>query len=274
MDGVSAAASFAALIELTYKVSGWAIDSIKAKKERQKLLDGLNRLRSIVEIIDERRKKANPSDDWYAGLLQLVRISGSLTPEGKYEPNPHEKSETALSKLYMILAELSVELSPAQGLKKYGQRLRYHWDKTKFEGLLGDFERCREEIGFVFNEDQFKISKAIREDGRETLANVADIKSRMSAIEDYQKRQEERLVRQKEEMDKAAIEEWLSPLEFLARQEKLLEGAFGTGKWFLNSLAFQHWIKGKPWHLRVYGVEGSGKVSGCKPHMLFFFGVF
>jgi hypothetical protein len=260
MDGVSAVASFASLLEFLYKVTGWAIDTIKAKKERQKLLDGLDRLRSTIKSIDERRKDAKPGDEWYDGLLELVRTSGTLSPEGKYEPNPKHGSETSLSKLYMLLEGLNEELSPAEGLKKYKQRLRYHWDKVKYEQLLKEFARCREEISFILDEDHFKISRAIRQDGKETLHEVSEIRSRMSTLEDYQKRQEERVVKQKDEADREAVEKWLSPLEFLARQEELYEQAFGTGKWFLESLAFRHWVKGKPWHLRCYGVEGSGKV--------------
>ncbi len=265
MDVVSAAASVAALLDFTYKVGGWAVDSIKAKKELERLLDGLNRLDTIIKSIDKRHQDARPGDDWNESLLELVRTSGKLTAEGKYEPNPQQKSETALSKLYMILQELSIELSPAQGWKKYGKRLRYHWDKNKFDELLQEFAQCREEIRFILGQDDFKISKVIREDGRETLVQVSEIKSRMSAIEDYQNRQEERLVEQRNEAEKAKMEEWLSPLQFLARQEQIFEAAFGRGNWLFDSLPFRHWVKGKPWHLRLYGDAGSGKVRHISP---------
>ena len=263
MEAFGGLANVISLLDVLKKVGVWANDSIKAEKERQALLDGLDRLRSIFRKIDQRCKDAQSGDEWYEGLLELVRTSGTLTPEGKYEPNPKHRSETSLSKLYMILQELTVELSPAQGsrTKQYVQRLRYHWDKVKYEGLLREFASCREEISFILDDDHFKISKAIRQDGKETLAQISEIKSRMTAMQDIQQLQEQRFIKQKAEADRDAIEKWLSPLEFLARQEEIFENAFGTGKWFLESLAFRHWVKGKPWHLRVYGVEGSGKVS-------------
>jgi hypothetical protein len=262
MEVFGGVANVISLLDVLKKVGYWVNDTIKADEERQHLLEGLNRLKSIIYRIDERCGNAQPGDAWYEGLHELVRTSGTLTPEGKYQPNPTHGSETSLSKLYMILQELTIELSPVQEskTKRYVQRLRYHWDKNKYEALLRELSRCREEISFILDEDHFKISQAIRQDGKETLLQVSEIKSKMTAIEGYQQLQEERFIKQQAEADKSAIEQWLSPLEFLAQQEVIVEQAFGTGKWFLDSLAFQHWVKGKPWHLRVYGVEGSGKV--------------
>jgi hypothetical protein len=276
MDVISGAASFASLLDVAYKLGGWVHDSVKAPKERQKLLDGLDRLRSVIKTIDERRKEANSGDPWYDGLLELIETSGTLTLEGKYEPNPRYTSPTALSKLYIVLEKLSKELSPADGFKKHSQRLRYHWDKTKFEELLREFARCREEISLILDQDNWKLSKAIRQDGAEMLLHVAEIRTRVLEFEHYQKTQDERLVHylktrdeqlaiREEKTIKAAMEDWLSPLEFLARQEEVFEDVFGTGKWFLDSPPFRHWVKGKPWHLRLYGVEGSGKVSTQSP---------
>jgi hypothetical protein len=260
MDGVSSAASFASLLELAYKLTLYTKDVFKAKEERQKLIDGLDRLRSTIERLDDRFRDAKPGDPWSEGILELIRTSGRFTLEGEYEPNPKNKSETPLSRVYIILATLNLELAPSHGVKKYGQRLRYHWDKVKYEGLLREFARCQQDISSVLDEDHFKISKAIREDGKETLVQVNDIGNRLRVIEDRTRRQEEERVKQKEEALEEAVERWLSPRDFLSRQEELLEQAFGTGQWFLDSLVFQHWVKGKPWHLRCYGVEGAGKV--------------
>lgn len=261
MEVVAGVASFTAIADSIVKISAWAVDVKIAKKERQNLVDGLQRLRSVIKIIDERRKNARAGEEWYEGLLEIIRSSGTFSSDGRYEPNPNHKSETALSKLYEILAKLSKELAPAQGLKRYGQRLLYPWDKNKFEALLRDFARCQDEISLFLDHDHFKLSQAIRNDGRETLAHVSEIHSRVTAIDDYQKRQQERA-------EKAAFEDWLSPLEFQATQEQIHEQAFGTGKWFFDSLVFRHWVKGKPWHLRVHGVPGSGKVRDSVPFPL------
>lgn len=268
MEVVAAWASVAAVADSIKKIGAWAADVKVAKEERQKLLDGLQRLRTVINSIDERRKSAKPGDEWYEGLLEMIKSSGTFSSNGEYQRNPNQGPETALSKLYVLLAELSTELAPAQGLKKYEQRLRYHWDKNKFDGLLRECARCQDQISFLLDHDHFKLSKAIREDGRETLTHVSEMHSRMIAIEHSQKRQEERQIKEKEELDrghKAAFEAWLSPLEFQATQGQIVEQAFGTGKWFFDSLVFRHWVKGKPWHLRVHGVPGSGKVRYSIP---------
>lgn len=260
MDGVSAASGFVTLLEVVVKIGRWAVDAYKAGKERDKLLKGLDSLKSTIERIHNRCRDAKPGDEWYEGILELVRTSGTLTQDGKYEPNPTHQSVTSLSKLYIILEKLSVELSPARGTKKYRQKFWYHFDKTKYERLLEEFARCRNEVSEILDDDHFKISKAIKEDSKHILSEVsevrsrmttaddfADIRSQMTAIKDSQKRQEEFSAKKKEEADKEAVQQWLSPLEFPERQDKIFEQAFGTGQWFLSSLEFLHWVKRQPW---------------------------
>jgi hypothetical protein len=277
MEVASGAANFIAILECIYKIGVWAKDTKIAETERQKLLDGLGRLDSVIKSIEERVEDARAGDEWYEGLLEMIRSSGKLSSDGKYEPNPNQTSETALSRLYVILHELSAELGPAQGWKKYSQSFHYHWDKNRFEALLREFAKCQKEISFLLDHDHFKLSKAIREDGRETLVHVSEIHSRVTAIEhsqkrqeEHQKRQEEQMVKQQDrqdELDREAFEKWLSPIEFQATQEQIIEHAFGTGKWFFDSLIFRHWVKGKPWHLRIHGAPGSGKVRDLSPFL-------
>ena len=185
MEVFGAIVNVGSLLEIIKTVGFWANDSIKAKDERALLLHGLDRLIAILHRIEQMCRDAQPGDEWYEGLSELVRTSGKLTPEGKYEPHPSHGSETSLSKLYAILQELTVELSPAPGskIKAYMQRLWYHWEKERYKALLGEFDRCRDEIGFVLDVGHFRNSRAIRQEGRETLSQVSEIKSRMSALE-------------------------------------------------------------------------------------------
>ena len=59
------------------------------------------------------------------------------------------------------------------------------------------------------------------------------------------------------------IVEWLSPWEFKNRQEKLFPQCFiDVDEWFLQHEAFEVWKSGgRPWYLRCFGEQGSGKVD-------------
>jgi hypothetical protein len=64
----------------------------------------------------------------------------------------------------------------------------------------------------------------------------------------------------REESDRKAIERWLSPLDFQARQREIFEAAAKTGKWFMEREEFNCWKKGKLEVLRCHGRVGTGKV--------------
>jgi len=67
--------------------------------------------------------------------------------------------------------------------------------------------------------------------------------------------------KKRDRQEEKKIEQWLSPLEFLKRQKDLINKCFPIGKLLLESEEFLNWAKGRPWHLRCYGVTGTGKVS-------------
>ena len=70
------------------------------------------------------------------------------------------------------------------------------------------------------------------------------------------------LILQQEEDDREKIEKWLSPLDFMEKQQEIHNQACaGTGQWLLSRPEFQYWVRGEPWELRCYGDAGTGKVK-------------
>ena len=264
-DPLSISVALVALLDFTEKVLTIANDIKNARKDLQKIVDGLKSLDYLIKRLEERRKGANNQDPWFKGIVELDRTSGKLTSDWKYVPDPKVKPEGAFAQLKITMAEIHAKLDP-HGYKKFHlvQRVRWHWEKDSFAGMLSDIARCRSEISDILDQDHFDLSKhhfavteAVQKDGRETNQRVTE-------LVDYERRRGDRERREEEEADKAAIQQWLSPLENLARQRKLFANSFPTGEWLLGSVAFKHWTDGRPWYLRCYGEAGSGKVSCCK----------
>ena len=53
----------------------------------------------------------------------------------------------------------------------------------------------------------------------------------------------------------------LSPLNCLGWQKELYHDYMPTTQSLLESEEYKYWSNGEPWQLRLYGPEGSGKVS-------------
>lgn len=261
-DPLSITVAVIALIDFAEKALTIAHDIKNAIKDLQKVVDGLKSLDYLIKRLDELRKEANEHDPWFQGLLELERASGTLTADWRYVPDPKHKPEGALAQLKITMAELHAKLE-SHGLRKFHfvQRVRWHWDKDSYAGLLNDIARSRSEISDILDRDHFDLSKhhlklteAVKEEGRDTNLQVGELLN-------YQRKREDKERRKEEKAEKEAIVRWLSPLENLARQKKLFANSFPTVQWLLNSLAFKHWSMGRPWYLRCYGEAGSGKVS-------------
>ena len=292
MDGLSAAASVIAVLQAADVAIKYTIDFYKSTEDREKLVIELQSFRLMIKMLDDRRSNAQSGDRWCQGILELARTSGSLSAKWEYIPPPYLESEGALARLYKTVAKLMKKLNPdnpAHGMKKLGHSMKWHWDKDRFQSLFNDITRCREEIRFILDEDNFELLKVTREDGRETNIQVKEthvhvkdtsvhvkdthvlvknLSDRMVSFEDAQKTQEERhrikeehKQIEKDERERVEIEKWLSPLDFWPRQLELFENAFPTGQCLLDHVAFQHWVAGQPWFLQCYGKPGSGKVG-------------
>ncbi|KAI9700941.1 MAG: hypothetical protein M1820_006586 [Bogoriella megaspora] len=272
MDGASAAASIIAIWQFTEVIIKFAHDTIKAPEEYQKLASELESIRFVLKKLQAREDEAQkqPGITYYNGILQLRHPDGPL------------------ARLKATAETFADELRPREGYKHKIQRLRYHWDKKKFEEYLDDIDRYDNQIGRILDGDQFELSlhsQASIEEvqgkvnatyvlGQETNAlahmlidssseqglALRDVADRMESLEFGQQDERERARKKEEEQEKEDILRWLSPLKSLDKQRQLLEGSFRTGNWFLEeSIEFRKWQEGRPWPLYAQGEPGSGK---------------
>ena len=260
MDGLSAAASVVAILQATQVVADYGISFYKAKEEREKLVRELQDLQFTIERLHDRRQGAQPGERWCQGFDRLTKQSGTVTREGKYLEPAHGKPEGPLAQVYQTIASLSAELTssqPSRHLKRLGERLTWYWDKDKFENMLAKIKNAQESITFILNQDHWDLS---RDTNAKVIEGFARFDDRFTTVEESLRKQQDKERRQEETLERETIERWLSPLDFLARQEQLSEDRFMTYKWLLDDPTFQQWTTGKPWHLRCYGLPGSGKV--------------
>lgn len=265
MDPLSIASSIVAILQATGVVVNYGVSVYNARRDREELGKELELLKDTIQSLQNRRSKgAQSADSWYQGFNRLVERSGTLTSEGVYEaPKDGSKSGGPLAEVFKSIAKLRSESASSQtpkALKVIGERITFYWDKDKIAGAIANIKNARDNINFILAQDQWDITQAIQVDGRDTNIKVTAF---ISTFEDNIRKQGDKERRREEIAERVSIKEWLSPLDFLARQEQLSEDRFDTGQWLLNSPAFKQWVAGRPWHLRCYGEPGSGKVCPC-----------
>ena len=125
------------------------------------------------------------------------------------------------------LQRLNTKLKPQTGHRKALQTLRWPLtDKKDVEDTLSQIERLKSSISLVLSHSSLAIG---------TKVNDALVSQKVKAVID-----------------------WLTPLNFLARQESIVPSK-GTGAWFLESDTFDKWRKDDDLVMWCPGIPGAGK---------------
>lgn len=127
------------------------------------------------------------------------------------------------------IQKLDVKLKPQTGHRKAIQTLRWPLrDKKDVEETVGHIERLKSSVSLVLNHASLAVG---------TKVNDALVSQKVKAVID-----------------------WLTPLNFLARQESIIrDRSKGTGAWFLESQTFDRWRSGDDSVLWCPGIPGAGK---------------
>ena len=237
MDPLSILASSTALFDALNKTIKFAIDVIHADAERSEFISRLSCVKLVVETINDRMAEDEDlsQEKWYQTL------------------NPLSNEQSPLHKLRKIMMEMLKRLGVEEVLEKRSKfregmrKWTWHYEKEKLEGMFGDIETCCGQITLVINLGQSKMLKRTKKTTDTILENQA--------------REMEDKRREREEEERQKIEEWLSPLNFQAKQIELFEMAAQTGQWFLEGPSFNSFALGEIDELRCYGDAGSGKVN-------------
>lgn len=124
---------------------------------------------------------------------------------------------------------LNTKLKPQTGRRKALQTLRWPLiDKKDVEETLSHIERLKSSVSLVLNHASLAIG---------TKVNDTLVAQKVKAVID-----------------------WLTPLNFLARQESIIrDTSKGTGSWFLESETFDEWRSGDDSVMWCPGIPGAGK---------------
>lgn len=306
MDPLSISASTIALLHIAHEIIKFAKEVKHAIEEREQLLGSLNHLLKYLEQLEaicEKALKMKETDDrLFQGLLGLVSESGRLSDSRntKGEPefiwDPKKNPNALMTQLYVNLTKMHRMLRTPQGgfgdmrKRELGQRILWHWDKRKFQDMLDTIKNAQDNITSIIVLDQAIMMPDIAVDAKgacveATGAHVeakgahegiiqldmkfdgADekINLKLDQLVLYNKEQR----REKEQSEKEAIEQWLTPVNVQDRLATLLEDCFRMS-WFAETEQFRSWVHGQPWDLECYGVAGSGKVLTARkfPHVI------
>ncbi|MCJ1465053.1 hypothetical protein MMC07_003669 [Pseudocyphellaria aurata] len=284
-DPLSIAASIVALLDLTKEVVKFGYSFYKAKEGREKDIIKLKSLDVLVKVVTTRLDEARrqPTFPWHTVILDAL--------------DPKRNGNSPLTRANEVAAALKNDLRPEQKIRKRDRFLRYG-KKNDIETQLDEISGYLSQISIVLDRGHYELSKqhfelsedqhriqneqyTLQKDQHTVLLShdnlqkdhmsiskvmnerVENMQGQFYALNDTVSRQEEerkqRRLKKEDESLRKAIEQWLSPLEFLARQRDLISKSFQTGLWLLESEEFTSWVKGRPWQLRCFGDTGSGK---------------
>jgi hypothetical protein len=242
MDPYSALANGIAVFDGLKKFYRFAQDAKKAPVERLEFQERFDSVRSTLQN----------TMTTLANCLAKVKDRKNTLWIKTLE---HEQSP--LHGLRRLIEKVIVVLETREGdLEKLWKNLRWHSEKKHLEEdfiAIGDF--CRDIRAILAN--------ASFENIYDHMEETKDIKNMVKKLKDEFDEDRNEKKADKDQVERKAIENWLSTLDFQARQREVYKEALSTGSWFLDLPAFKIWKEGRLKVLQCYGSMGTGKV--CRP---------
>ncbi|KAL6716111.1 hypothetical protein ACLMJK_005677 [Lecanora helva] len=230
MDGLSAAASIIAVIQMTGTVIGCLDNVINAEKERKRLQDELWGIYGILIFVKE-VSNSGQDGSWNTTLRSLQAPNGPIQT------------------LNSALQSLSERLATTNGAKKIGQRLKWPFKEKETKELFATIERQKGILILARQNDHILLTKATHTMVEETRKGVDDIRQGMDKFQLIAKDQSHH-----------DILRWLSaPDPSMNYQNALRLRHPKTGSWLLGSSTYLDWKATSGSLLWLYGIPGCGK---------------
>lgn len=303
-DPLSIATSIVKLLDLTKDLVKFGYEVYNAKEGREKDIAKLKSLEGLVDVVATRMEEAQqePAYPWHKTILdkldanrsgntpltRLTELTNALENElrmgQKIKKRDRFLRPLKKNNIEAQFAELFECWDNISGILDQGhyELSKQHLERSEKQSRLQEEQYDLQNEQYTLQKDQFNLQTDqhtllstngnLQKDhmsiSKVTNERVEKIEGHFYSLKDTLSRQEQeraaRRLKKEEESLRKAIEQWLSPLEFLARQRDLIHSCFPTGEWLLESEEFTSWVKGRPWQLRCYGDTGSGKVR-CEP---------
>lgn len=248
MDGVSAAASFITILELSTEVVKYIRAVAGASKERKRLRDEVLGCQQIVDQLQDGIDEAE-NESWKETVAALKADDGPL------------------GRLTIIFRALEVKLRPSTGLSN----LKWPFKEKEIQDVLVSIEREKALLHLALLNDHRKLTQEIKKSAKEHTKLLADLvaelkrgssenTTKLTELKNKIDRLQSQLERTRLSDEEAAILSWLTDLDFASQQNDFINlRAEGTGQWLLDSPEFRAWIETKGRTLFCPGIPGAGK---------------
>ncbi|MCJ1385157.1 hypothetical protein MMC17_008278 [Xylographa soralifera] len=238
MDGLSAAVSIFAVLQLTGAVIGYLNDVKNAPKECQQCTVEISNLQSLLISLRYRLQQGQADHSWFTSVRAL-----------NIENGPLDQFKQALEQL---LSRVEIQ----DGVQEVKRRLLWKFKKEEVQSILARMERLKSLVIFALGNDQFKLSQAIKDDTSFARDNIPMLETNLVTIRDTQRLQ----VDAEKLQQHHTIMQWLSLTDFPAQQHDIISRRQeGTGQWFLDCPEFNGWLQGPDRILFCPGMPGAGK---------------
>ena len=267
MDGVSAAASIIAILELSSEVIKYVNSARGASRERKALRE---ELRSCESILHQLKDNVDDSEEGKAWSKTLAALEA--------KDAPLDRLESALSHMNRIL-RLNKDTHTIL------TSLRWPFDEKELKEILSTIEREKSLLQLALTNNSLKLLQEIKRTSSEHSAkletliesiNIASMHSNsslsglrhdMTVIDSSQAVLHDNLegIQQQSETRRRLKErqealDWLSRENYAAQQSDVLSRRqHGTGQWLLDSPEFKRWLESKHEILFCPGIPGAGK---------------
>ena len=282
MDGLSAAASIIALIQITEELISVGKSIKNAPQEIldvTKDLDNFSRTLEIIRRGAQEEEQRNP-ERAKATLELLLRRS-------KNEKGVVEEAGV-IPRMSQIISDAGNKLYPQADWRrsKFVQRATWHFNKDSISDMRKAIAECLNIVNFNLSTRILKLTETNNElvvtSNELALANnelavtsnklavvnnenTEDIKGMVGDVQGQLKKvllEQEARHEEEERREKEEVMEWLSPFSFKAKDRQLWHDCCqNTGSWLWKDQRFDAWVKGSqtPWYIRAYGAPGVGK---------------
>ncbi|KAH7168136.1 hypothetical protein DER46DRAFT_574995 [Fusarium sp. MPI-SDFR-AT-0072] len=280
MDGLSAAASIIAVVQLTAEVTKYIIGVAGASKDRQRLLDEILACEALLMRLRDYSKGTDGPEieDWDA---DQTKTHSAQTWSVKVKAL--ESDNAPLYRLYKILDAIKTKLQPGHGsgIQKVKAALKWPFDEKEVVKLVDAFQRERSLLHFAMTHESTQLVKQIKatsDDNRRQLADLVRLIKNKSTEDEHRVARLDRILTdiqlinlniaegighlQNSQMSahQKEVLDWISPVDYAPQQSDIFSRREpGTGEWLLESDEYNSWVKGDKQTLFCPGIPGAGK---------------
>ena len=275
MDPLSITTSILTILDTAEKIFKYGIDFIDAIEERRALRQQLETFQLLLESLLQRCNDELRDQPDRKGPSPWLRLLWEEQPGSGHWDQHHVwvcEYKGYVAQLMHIIDRLSTRLVPTKSFKSFSKselyvRATWHWKKDSVTETKKSIAECCAMINMILQLSTDATLKELLDSiKRNDERSQNQLTSIASFLETKDKRDEERREAKKASKEREEITDWLSPLNFRGKQEKLWSTCFQeTGDWLWQDQRFKVWAQGSPWYLQWFVSAQRTVQRACSP---------